>query len=209
MKSRLLISGKSSATAIVIGLGCLLLLTASCTKHTAQRSAEGAATGALISGVGGLVTGLVFGGDALDSAARGAVYGAATGATAGAIVGSKEQKAVQQQQTKEMETFRKKIGDDAYNGMVALAQCKHAVALANAREAAKDPDGNKALAGLWLELLTYADSRQESKARELFPAVIEQDARISSNDQAEEKMRLTLQKLMTIREQQGLPKICE
>ena len=65
-----------------------------------------------------------------------------------------------------------------------------------------------ALAGLWLEVLSYADMRQEDQARALFPVLIEKDADISSPDKAEELMRKALQRLMEIRGEHGLPKVC-
>jgi hypothetical protein len=192
---------------VVIASICLLISTA-CTKQTAQRAGEGAAFGAAVGAVGGLVTGLVFGGNPLESAAVGAVYGASTGATAGAISGSREESAKREKQEADAEKFKKRFGEDAYNSIVALVQCKHEVALANATITAKDKDKDKALAGLWLEVLTYADNKEEAKARELFPVVVEKDAKIDSNAQAEEKMRRALQRLMEIRVDHGLPQVC-
>lgn len=165
--------------------------------------------GAVVGGVGGLVTGLVFGGNAAESAARGAVYGASTGAAAGAIGGAREQSQIDEQQQADLEKLKAQVGVDAFNGLAALAECKHEVALANARTAVKQENSDYALAGLWLEVLTFADSRREDKARELFPTLIEKDARLSSAEQAEENMRQTLQKLMDIRAEHDLPRVCE
>lgn len=164
--------------------------------------------GGAVGAVGGFVTGLVFGGNPMESAARGAVYGASTGATAGAIAGAQEDKAKKQKQSADNEIIRKKIGDDAYNGAVALIQCKYEVALANARIAAKDKDEDKSLAGLWIETITYADSKQEDKAREMFPQIVEKDKKIDTNEQAESRMRQGLQRLGEIREEHGLPRVC-
>jgi hypothetical protein len=61
---------------------------------------------------------------------------------------------------------------------------------------------------MWIEVLTYADSRQEDKARALYPELIKNDAEISSESQAEETMRKALQRLMDIRGEYNLPKTC-
>ena len=56
-----------------------------------------------------------------------------------------------------------------------------------------------ALAGLWPQVLTFADSREEEKARALFPQLIDRDEEIADTATAENKMRGALQKLMDIR----------
>jgi hypothetical protein len=199
--------GRFSIIAALLSIGCMVMVTA-CTKHTAKRAGEGATMGAVVGGVGGLVTGLVFGGDVAESTARGAVYGASTGAAAGAITGARDQSQMDEQQQADIEKLKAQIGVDAFNGLAALAECKHDVALANARAAAKQENQDYALAGLWLEVLTLADSREEGKARELFPKLVENDDKLSSTDDAEESMRQTLQKLMDIRGEYDLPKVC-
>ena len=57
-------------------------------------------------------------------------------------------------------------------------------------------------------MLAYADRREEEKARALFPDLVSKDSRISSQTQAEETMRKALQRLMDIRAEYGLPKVC-
>ena len=74
--------------------------------------------------------------------------------------------------------------------------------------AAQSENKNFALAGLWLEILAYADSRDENQARELFPELVSKDPNIRSEAQAEETMRQALQELMQIRSEYGLPKVC-
>ena len=184
------------------------LIAAGCTKQQAKQAGEGATMGAVVGAVGGLVTALVFGGNPVEGAAAGAVFGASTGATAGAISGAQQESAQKEQQRAKGEAFRKRFGDDAYNGAVALAQCKHEVALANAAIVSKDADKDKALAGLWLEVLSHADNKQEDKARALFPAVVEKDPEVKTEAQAEEKMRRALQRLMEIRAENNLPQVC-
>ena len=59
-----------------------------------------------------------------------------------------------------------------------------------------------------LEVLSYADQGNESQARNLFPEVVETDWDIKSESEAEATMRDTLNKLMDIREQYNLPRVC-
>lgn len=204
---RSIFKGNSVLIKLLAIFGVLLFL-AACSRHTTKRAGEGATMGAVVGGIGGLVTGLVFGGNAMESAARGAVYGASTGAAAGAIAGAQEQSRMEEQTKADLEKLKERIGEDAYNGLVALAECKHEIALANARTAAKQENRDYALAGLWLEVLTHADSREEDKARALFPTLVEKDDKLSSEGQAEENMRQTLQKLMDIRGEHDLPRVC-
>lgn len=179
-----------------------------CSSHTAKRTGEGATMGAVVGAAGGMVSALVFGGNVGEAAARGAVWGGTTGAVAGGISGAQQEQARKAQQDKNMEKLKKELGEDAFNGLVALTECKHEVALGYARTAAKSDNKNYALAGKWIEILAYADSRQEDKARALYPELINIDNDISSESQAEETMRNALQKLMDIRGEYNLPKTC-
>ncbi len=191
----------------MITILCIVAMTA-CSSHSGKMAGQGAATGAAAGAVGGLVSALVFGGDPVDAAARGAVYGGTTGAVAGAVAGSRADQAEKQKRDAQLEKLKKDIGEDAYNGLEALADCKHEVALGYARTAAKSDNKDYALAGLWLEVLAYGDNRQEEKARVLFPDLVAKDAKISSEAQAEETMRKALQSLMDIRAEYNLPKVC-
>ena len=180
-----------------------------CSQRSMESGAKGAAVGSVVGAVGGLVTGLVFGGNAVESAARGAVYGGSTGAASGAISGamadSQEKKA---QKAAEEKALRNKLGEDAYQGLAALATCKHEVALGYGRTAAKSKNPDHALAGLWLQAIAYADGDQPDKARELYPDLVAKDDKISSESQAEEKMQTTLEKLYDIRKAYNLPPKC-
>ena len=151
---------------------------------------------------------LVFGGNAGDAMARGAVYGGAVGATAGAMGGAQVDKKVAQQREATAESLRAKIGDDPCGGLEALADCKHDVALKQAELARQSDNPNFSLAGLWLEVLSYADQGNETRARELFPEVVAKDWNIKTEAEAEATMRETSNKLMDIREQYNLPRVC-
>lgn len=179
-----------------------------CSQQTARRAGEGAATGAVVGAVGGLVSGLVFGGNVAESTARGAVWGGSTGAAAGAMSGAMAESNQKARQAQDYQELRARLGDDAFQGLEALVTCKHEVAQAYGRTAASSDNKDFALAGLWLQVLTYADSRQEDQARSLFPKLVEQDAKISTESQAETQMRNAMQELMEIRQQHNLPGVC-
>ena len=178
-------------------------------SHTARGASKGAGTGAVAGAVGGLVGSLVFGGDPVEGAARGAVYGGATGAAVGAMAGAERDRKEKQQQEAHLAKLRQQIGDDAFDGLAALAECRHDVSLRQAAKAQKSDNPNYALAGLWLEVLSHADQRDEAKARSLFPKVVEKDWDIKSTSQAEETMRNALNDLMDIRQEYKLPRLCQ
>lgn len=179
-----------------------------CGEYAAKGAGTGATTGAVSGAVGGLVSALVFGGDPGEAAARGAVYGGTVGATAGAMGGAQVDKKVEQQRQATAEALRTKIGDAAYDGLEALADCKHDVSLKQAGLARQSDNPNFALAGLWLEVLSYTDKGNETSARSLFPDVVEKDWNIKSEAEAEDTMRKTLTELMDIREQYNMPRVC-
>ena len=177
-------------------------------SYTAKGAATGASRGAVAGAVGGLVSALVFGGDPVESAARGAVYAGAAGATVGAMAGSQVDRQIQQQREAELAKLRQEIGQDAFEGLEALADCRHDVSLRQAAKAQQSKNPNYALAGLWLEILNYGDQRDEAKARSLFPTVVEKDWDIKSESQAEDVMRKSLNALMDIRQEYNLPRVC-
>ncbi len=202
---------KSAYSLQRIAMAGMLFLMAfpACSQQSMQRAGQGAATGAAVGAVGGMVTALVFGGNVGEAAARGAVYGGSTGAAAGAMSGamadSHQKKA---QKAAEMEALRKRLGDDAFNGLAALVECKHEVAQGYGRTAAKSSNPDFALAGLWLQILAYADGRQTDQAQALFPELIDKDEDVASQSQAENEVQSALQKLGEIRKEHKLPEKC-
>lgn len=180
-----------------------------CSGHSGQMAGEGATMGAVAGMVGGLVTGLVFGGDAIELAAQGAVWGASSGAVTGAMAGAQIDKAERTaRQQAELERIRAKLGDDAFNGLKALAKCKHEISLGYARTAAKSKNKGYALAGLWLEVLTHGDRGEMQAAEDQFPVLIEKDIKVSSGVQAQEKLNKALVRLKEIRGEYNLPEQC-
>jgi hypothetical protein len=185
-------------------------------SYAAKGAKQGATQGAVSGAVGGLVSALVFGGDPLERAARGAVYGGTVGAVAGGISGSNKDKQVQAQrqaqakseQDADLEALKKEIGRPAFNGLAALAECRHDVTLEKARKAQKSENPNYRLAGLWLEVLAYADSRQEEHASSLLPVVVKEDWDIKTQVQAEQAIQEALRELTDIRREFNLPPVC-
>jgi hypothetical protein len=181
-------------------------------SYAAKGAAQGAGTGALAGAVGAAATALIFGGNVGEAAARGAVYGGTSGAVVGGISGAEADKRVAAQERAEYERrvqeFRDKIGTDAFNGFVALAECKHEVALANAREAQKSGNRDFALAGLWVEALTEADRQQTDAASALLPAIVEKDRKISDAAVAQSRLDEALGEIGNIRTRHDLAPSC-
>ena len=207
-----LISRKIGVLVVATFLASTLLSGCASESSAAKGAQRGAATGAASGAVGGIVSALLFGGNVAEAGVKGAVIGSATGATAGALSGSAHDKATAERQAEqeknEADRLRRELGPDAYNGVVALAHCKHEVALANARVARKDRNRDYRLAGLWVEILTLADQRQETAARELFPELIREDRDVRNDAEAEATMRDAVRRLTEIRRSYGLPEVC-
>jgi hypothetical protein len=126
----------------------------------------------------------------------------------GAQMDKAEKDRLEAQREAQIQQLKVDIGDDAFNGLAALAECKHDVAVAYGRTAAKSGNKNHALAGLWMEVLAYGDCGEIDKAQALFPDLVARDAEITSETQAEETMQKALQKLMDIRQEYKLPRTC-
>jgi hypothetical protein len=123
----------------------------------------------------------------------------------GAMAESSQKKA---EQASKLEALKKKLGDDAFEGLSALVNCKHEIALGYGRTAATSDNPDYALAGLWLQALAYADGRQNAQASALLPDLVAKDGKLSSESQAESKLQTARQKLMDIRRAHNLPSVC-
>jgi len=210
-------SGAKTVTRTVTGaamvvMACAVIVACSSGSQASKGAKQGATTGAIAGAVGGMATALVFGGNVADAGARGAVAGGSSGAVVGGMSGSQRDKKIAQdqvdQQAARMAELRKKLGDDAFDGMVALAKCNYAVADANADVASRSSNANHALAGLWIKVLSSADQRNEPEARARYPEIVAQDKKIKTEAEAEQAMREALQQLMDIRVANNLPKVC-
>ncbi len=200
-------------TQIILLTSLSVFLLASCGTQAGKQSGQVAAVGGIAGTVGGMVSALVFGGNVADAAARGAVWGASTGAVSGAIAGSQADKRIaaeeQAKREKAAKKMKKELGEDSYQGLVALAQCKHAVARGYA-EIAQDHSKEKyALAGYWLEAVTYADQGDMAVVESLYPGLIEVDPAISSVKEAEMELEKGLEGLVSIRKNHGLNGSCK
>lgn len=206
VKARNLVGALFVISALLCQSGC------ASDSYAAKGASKGAGTGAIAGAVGAAATALIFGGNVGEAAARGAVYGGASGAVVGGMSGAEADKRVAAQERAEYERrvqeFRDEIGADAFNGFVALAECKHEVALANAREAQKSRNRDFALAGLWVEVLTEADRQQTDAAASLLPAIVDKDREISDAAVAQARLDEALVEIGEIRAQHDLPVSC-
>jgi hypothetical protein len=181
-------------------------------SYAAKGASKGASTGAIAGAVGAAATALIFGGNVGEAAARGAVYGGTSGAVVGGMSGAEADRRVSAQEQAEYERrvqqFREQIGTDAFNGFVALAECKHEVALANAREAQKSRNSDFALAGLWVQALTEADRGQGEAATAVLPAIAAQDRKIGDVANAQARLDDALVQIGEIRVRHDLAPSC-
>jgi hypothetical protein len=198
-------------TAKIFALTTFLIISA-CSTEATQGAKQGAASGAAVGAVGGMVTALVFGGDVAEAAARGAVWGGSTGAVSGGMRGEQvaEQKrtAEQQQKEKALAKLRKEIGDDAYRGLEALADCNYTVAKAYADTAQKNSNKNYALSGYWLEVLAVAEEGRISDAEAMLPELVRVDRKVKNTEQAKELVGESMDQLGLIRESYGMNSSC-
>jgi len=145
--------------------------------------------------------------------ARGATAGATVGAIGGAVQGSNRAKAEKDAQAareqREIEKFRRDIGSDAFDGVVALAECRHEVAVANGRVAARSTNGNHALAGLWVQALTFEDQGNQAGLDAITPEIIQWDRGVSDAEQLNRELKSGYQGLVDIRAEYGLPLSCD
>ena len=193
------------AAALIIAL---LLFTA-CGPQSTKRAGQGAAVGGVSGAAAGMVSALIWGGNVGEAAARGAAWGATSGAVSGAIVGSQEDKqAAQQQRARAEKELKKKLGDDGFAGLAALAQCKHKVALGYAETAQESSNEKYRQAGLWLEALTYIDQGDKAKAESMYPKLLEAQPEISSRNEVDSYAREGVQGLTNIRKKENLPVTC-
>lgn len=191
---------------------CLVSIFSASCAGAGEGAVKGAGAGALAGAASGLVTSLIWGGDPGYHMARGATAGATIGAIGGAVEGSArardkaDREAAQKQ--RDVDQLRRDIGDDAYSAAEAMADCKHAVAIANADVAIQSRNANHALAGLWIKALTYADQGNSSAAHDVFPEIIRWDRDVDSAEQADEVVHKALDQLKVIRSEFHLPQTC-
>ena len=204
--SRLFQAGRRAIILVTV------FLSAGC-AGAGEGAIKGAGAGALAGAASGLVSALVWGGDAGDYMARGATAGATMGAIGGAVEGSnqaqskKDYEAAQEQ--RELEQFRRDIGSDAFDAIVALAECKQEVAIANARVASASMNSNHALAGLWVQALTLEDKGDEAGLLAISSEIIRWDREISNHSQFVEELDRVYRDLVNIRSEYALPLSCD
>jgi hypothetical protein len=128
-----------------------------------------------------------------------------TGAAAGARADSAQKKA---QQGVKIERLKAQLGENGFKGLEALAECKHEVAVAYGRTAARSKNKDYSLAGLWIEVLAFGDQGKADGAQARFPDLVAKDPQIGSEAQADETLQKSLRRLQEIRGKYNLPRTC-
>jgi uncharacterized protein YcfJ len=192
-------------------LTCVLAL--GCSSNQKQGAAKGGTTGAVAGAAAGAVSALIFGGNVGEAAAKGAVWAGTAGAVSGSIAGTeqdrREAEAQQAEAERKLRQLREKIGQDAFEGLGALADCKHAVALAYADTGATSNNPDFATASVWLRAITYLDSGQEDRAHALYPELVERDERTDTVEKAHEQAMVVLETVHDFREKYDRPRTCQ
>ena len=200
---------KQLLLAAVLGLPLGL---AGCSTESTQGAVDGAVSGAAVGAIGGMVSALVFGGDVGEAAARGAVWAGTTGAVAGGVRGAEQaernEQARQREKQQQIDRLRREIGDDAFRGLEALAECNHAVASAYAQTAMDSDNFDYALAGYWLDIMTRAELGKTAEVESMLPALVEHDKHIASVEQGRRQLDEVLEELADIREDYGSQRSC-
>jgi len=205
----------SSSRLFQVGRRALILAAVSLSVACAgagEGAMKGAGAGALAGAASGLVSALVWGGDPGEHMARGATAGATIGAIGGAVEGSnraqakKDYQAAQEQ--REIEQFRRDIGTDAFDAVVALAECRQEVAIANAQVASASMNSNHALAGLWVQALSFEDTGDDDALRAIIPEIIRWDREINDQAAFDRELKNTYRELINIRAEYALPLSC-
>lgn len=108
----------------------------------------------------------------------------------------------------DIDRIRREIGSDAFDGVVALAECRHEVAIANARVAARSTNSNHALAGLWVQALAFEDKGDTASLDEIEPEIIRWDRGVKDTQQFRQELDAGHRELIQIREEHSLPPSC-
>ncbi len=198
-----------SAVAVTV-LILSLFVTTACGPNSARQAGQGAAIGGLGGAAAGMVGALIWGGDVGEAAARGAAWGATSGAVSGAIVGGQQDKQVAlQERAKAEKELRKKLGDDGFAGLSALATCKHKVALGYAETAQENSSEKYRQAGFWLEAVTYMDQGDTVKAAKVLDEIAATGWKNHTREEVEQLSREAYQGLINIRQKEKLPEACK
>ena len=81
------------------------------------------------------------------------------------------------------------MGHYNYDGFVALANCQYDEALALAARGQQYKDRYHAVAGLWLEAITYADQARYDEAEKLYPTLEKNDPDLVDRSDTERTLK--------------------
>jgi len=196
-----------SATLTILTI--TLFFISACGPNSARQAGQGAAIGGVGGAAAGMVSALIWGGNVGEAAARGAAWGATSGAVSGAIVGGQQDKKIaQQERIKAEKELKKKLGDDGFAGLSALAACKHKVALGYGETAQESGNEKYRQAGLWLEALTYLDQDDTARAAGLLDEITATGWKDHTREDVEAFSQEAYEGLINIRKREGMPTEC-
>ena len=182
------------ATAMITTLGC-----GGSSKQTTSTTPQAIDTGKA-AGIGALL-GLALGRSVWD-VAGGAALGAAGGMIANEVVRSQHEKEQRQADSARAETtareahklnseerqakqkFIDAVGEDNWNGYIALVGCDHDRAHALAQVGRTSRNQDYRITSWWLEAMVAVDERDTARADELFGTLVKLDPDIDTVQQA-------------------------
>lgn len=182
---------------LVLWLALSLALAAcSNSRMAGQRAGEGAATGAATGAVWGAISG-VFRGDVLERTVEGAAIGAGVGATAGAMRGSSEDA-----------ELKRTLGPDGYRAAMALVDCRHDQAYADAAIGQASDDAEYSLIAHWIEAVIAEDEDNRERTDEVAARLVDLDDTMRNTEDVRVEIRLLERELHDLRRRLGRRATC-
>jgi len=187
-------------------------------SQASKQAGKGAAVGAVGGAVAGGLSSILFGGSVARGLATGAAIGAATGAATGAVSGgmadSEAKQAAAPQQspapsTVDLGDLQQKLGPKNIEAATALAQCRHADAVAAATEAySTSTDAKQKAYALFIQAVSAEEEGKKSFAASLYPKIQAAAPELGSVDKIRADALDGVIKLQKIRKDNGLPPLC-
>jgi hypothetical protein len=187
-------------------------------SQASKQAGKGAAVGAVGGAVAGGLSSILFGGSVARGVATGAAIGGATGAATGAVSGgmadneAKQAAAPQQSPaagTVDLGDLKRKLGPKNLEAATALAQCRHADAVAAATEAyGTSTDAKQKAYALFIQAVSAEEEGKKSFAASLYPKIQAAAPELGSVDKIRADALDGVIKLQKIRKDNGLPPLC-
>ena len=183
-----------------------------------KQAGKGAAVGAVGGAVAGGLSSILFGGSVARGLATGAAIGAATGAATGAVSGSMADNEAKQAAAPQnspapgaidLGDLKQKLGPRNLEAATALAQCRHADAVAAATEAySTSTDAKQKAYALFIQAVSAEEEGKKSFAASLYPRIQAVAPELGSVDKIRADALDGVIKLQKIRKDNGLPPLC-